>query len=102
MSVATNVTAALAGATGLVGRACLDLLLDDGRYSKVVAVTRRPIGIRHPKLEERIVSFDALSRDALSGCDVAMCALGTTIRKAGSQPAFRLVDHDYVERFAEC
>ena len=31
------------------------------------------------KLEERIVSFDALSREALSGCDVAMCALGTTI-----------------------
>jgi uncharacterized protein YbjT (DUF2867 family) len=41
---------------------------------------------------------------ALDGCeeraDVALCALGTTLKAAGSREAFRAVDHDVVVRFA--
>ena len=38
----------------------------------------------------------------LSGqVDIAFCCLGTTIKQAGSQEAFRAVDHDMVVAFAK-
>lgn len=86
----------LAGATGLVGRAALRRALADPRVGRVVAPTRRPLP-PHPKLENPQVDFDALSADAAWwAVDGVVCALGTTIRTAGSQAAFRRVDHDYV------
>jgi uncharacterized protein YbjT (DUF2867 family) len=91
----------IAGATGLVGRHALALALDDPRVTRIVAPTRRPLP-PHPKLQDsRIenpqVDFDALPADAAWwAVDAAICALGTTIRDAGSQPAFRRVDVDYV------
>lgn len=86
----------LAGATGLVGRAALRRALADPRVGRVVAPTRRPLP-PHPKLENPQVDFDALSADAAWwAVDSVVCALGTTIRTAGSQAAFRRVDHDYV------
>lgn len=90
----------IAGATGLVGRLCLHVLLENNVYSRVIALSRRPIAISDPKLEQEILTFDHLSTHAARLCDAAYCTLGTTIRKAGSQGAFRRVDHDYVERFA--
>jgi uncharacterized protein YbjT (DUF2867 family) len=68
----------------------------------VFAVTRRPLGREHPRLANRIVQqFDHLEAQ-LKGmtCHVAVCCLGTTIRQAGSQEAFRRVDVDYVLAFA--
>lgn len=98
-------TAIIAGATGLVGGYVLQLLLADGGYERVVAVGRRELTTRHPKLEQRIVDFDAL--DALPpsppdfpAADDVFCALGTTIKRAGSREAFRRVDHDYVVALA--
>jgi uncharacterized protein YbjT (DUF2867 family) len=86
----------LAGATGLVGRAALRRALADARVDRVVAPTRRPLP-PHPKLENPQVDFDALPADASWWMvDGVMCTLGTTIRTAGSQAAFRRVDHDYV------
>ncbi len=99
----TGLTAIVAGATGLVGGECLERLLGEPRYSRVVAIARRgPAGARHRKLEVVIADFDRLEsvRDALHG-DHVFCALGTTIRKAGSQARFRVVDHDYPLRLAE-
>lgn len=86
----------LAGATGLVGSEVMRLLLADPTVSRVVALTRRPLPDESPRLEARVVDFDALeaSRDAFA-VDQVICALGTTIRQAGSQQAFRRVDHDY-------
>lgn len=99
----SGLTAVLAGATGLVGGECLRRLLDSRRYARVVAVTRRPLehGGRHRKLDAVIVDFDRLDEfaDQLRG-DHVFCALGTTIRKAGSQARFRVVDHDYPLRLA--
>ncbi len=94
-------TAAIAGASGLVGSLCLKLLLEDESYDRVVAVLRRPIAISHPKLQQEIVDFGALQERAACVCDVAFCALGTTIRAAGSQAAFRRIDHDFVQAFAK-
>lgn len=85
----------LAGATGLVGQATLALALASPRVVAVVAPTRRALPA-HPKLLNPVVDFDALPGDAdWWRVDAVACALGTTIRDAGSQAAFHRVDHDY-------
>jgi uncharacterized protein YbjT (DUF2867 family) len=93
--------ALLAGASGLVGAHALDALLDATDIARVFAVTRRPLGREHPRLANRIVQFDNMESQ-LKGitCQVAVCCLGTTLRQAGSQEAFRRVDVDYVLAFA--
>ena len=93
--------ALLAGASGLVGSHLLTALLEAPDFTRVYAVTRRPLNREHPRLANRIVQFDRLEAQ-LAGlsCDVAFCCLGTTIRDAGSQQAFRRVDVDYVVTFA--
>ena len=97
-------TALIAGATGLVGGECLRLLLEDARYSTVTIVTRRPLGAtaRHPKVREVVVDFDRLeSVRAGLYAEHVFCALGTTIRRAGSKAKFRQVDFEYPRRLAE-
>ena len=85
----------LVGATGLVGEAALQRALASPRVQQVVAPTRRPLA-PHPKLVNPVVDFDTLPADAdWWRVDAVACALGTTIRDAGSQDAFRRVDHDY-------
>ena len=88
-------TILLVGATGLVGQFVLQQALNDSRVAKLVAPTRRPLS-PHPRLENPTVDFDVLPADApWWAVDSVICTLGTTIKKAGSQPAFRKVDHDY-------
>lgn len=87
----------VAGATGLVGNHVLRLLLADSSWSRVVTIGRRPAPERHDKLEQRIVDLGALEALAdLPRADDVFCCLGTTIKQAGSQDAFRRVDYDYV------
>lgn len=93
-------TAWLAGASGLIGGELLRLLLADASYSSVVSLGRRPLDTTHEKLVQRQVDFASLSVSELRSPDVAFCTLGTTIAKAGSQAAFRAVDHDAVLAFA--
>ena len=89
-------TAVVLGASGLVGSDCLRLLLADESYERVHALVRRPLTIEHPKLSQHQVRFDQLDAPApYWSADAVFCALGTTIKKAGSQEAFRVVDHDY-------
>jgi len=85
------------GATGLVGRECLRLLLDDPSVARVVALVRRPLSDSAPaKLRVEVVDFDRLAlRGDLFAVDQIFCALGTTIKQAGSQAAFRRVDLEY-------
>ena len=90
-------SALLLGATGLVGGHCLDLLVEDDAYGRVVVLARKP-GVReHPKLRwhvgtlERLAEFGGLLR-----VDDVFCCLGTTIRAAGSREAFARVDFGYV------
>ena len=92
-------TAVLAGATGLVGQALLRELLANPAYGRVVAVGRRAPPVVHAKLVA--VPTDFADFSALpDGLDDAFCCLGTTIKVAGSQAAFRRVDHDFVLAFA--
>jgi len=100
----SGLTAILAGATGLVGGECLRQLLASPRYGRVIVVTRRELGAaaRHDKLREVVIEFDRLgeAKARLRGEHV-FCALGTTIRKAGSQAKFRAVDYEYPLRLAQ-
>lgn len=83
-------TVLLAGATGLVGGQILAALLRDEAVATVHALSRRPLSLRHPKLQAHLVDFASLP--ALPPADDVYLALGTTIRVAGSQAAFRAVD----------
>lgn len=83
------------GATGLVGRSALDLALTDPRIDAVTAPVRRSLP-DHPKLTTPQVDFDRLpADDSFWTTDAVVCALGTTMRTAGSREAFRRVDHVY-------
>jgi len=93
-------TALLAGATGLVGQQVLQNLLESPHYSEVKILTRRPLNIANPKLTEIIFDFDQPDRTLIKADDV-FCCLGTTIKKAGSQEAFKKVDLDYPVKIAE-
>ncbi len=99
-------TAVLAGATGLIGGHCFHLMLQSPDYARLIVLTRRQpfnyvgIGRPHALLETPIVDFDRLSSADLAGADDVFCALGTTIKKAGSQAAFRKVDFDYIVNLA--
>jgi uncharacterized protein YbjT (DUF2867 family) len=93
-------TALVAGASGLVGGLLLDGLLESPLYREVCSLGRRPLPKQHAKLTQRIVDFAQLEAEALPATDDAFCCLGTTIKKAGSQEAFRAVDHDAVLTFA--
>ncbi len=93
--------ALIAGASGLVGGHCLELLLKNERYSQVISIGRREVPVIHPRLEQKIIDFDKLHA-YYSELDVddVFCCLGTTIKRAGSKEAFYKVDHTYVVELA--
>lgn len=93
-------TAWIAGASGLVGAHCLRLLLERPEYGQIFSLVRRPSGESHSKLAERVVDFEKLDELEAPAPDDVFCALGTTIKKAGSKEAFRKVDFGYVEALA--
>lgn len=80
-------TILVAGATGLVGSRVIALLPD------AIPISRRPIDC--PGV---VADFGDLP--PLPSAHAAVCALGTTRAKAGSEAAFRAVDHDAVLAFA--
>ena len=82
--------ALVAGATGLVGRAVLARLLADKQYSAVHCVGRRAPAQQDPKL--RVHLADSFSEFVAPPVDDVFIALGTTIKVAGSQQAFRALD----------
>ncbi len=89
-------TAILLGASGLVGGYCLRALLADESYARIVLLNRRALPLAaDPHLAQKTISFDSLSPADFAGAHDVFCALGTTIRKAGSQEAFRRVDVEY-------
>ena len=89
-------SALLAGTSGLIGRALLALLLESPHYARVLALLRHSAHDlpAHPKLHIDVVDFERLT--ALPAVDDVFIALGTTIKVAGSEAAFRRVDFDTV------
>ena len=102
---------AVAGATGLVGQAVLALLTSRPtlpgipKSSNLTALVRQPAQLAGlpPGVKGQLVDLSALGRAGVEGLpplDWAVCCLGTTIKAAGSQAAFRAVDFDAVLAFA--
>ena len=92
-------SAVVAGGTGLVGRALLQLLGGDARYRRVISLVRREIPAP-PGVAVQRADFERIEELELQDVDDAFCCLGTTRRQAGSAVAFRRVDLDYVVAFA--
>lgn len=91
----------LLGATGLVGSHVLELALADPRVTAVTAPARKPLPSR-PGLSAPILDFDKLPQDpSIWTADAVICALGTTLKSAGSRERFRRVDHDYPVEIAK-
>ena len=85
------------GATGLVGRELLTYLLREPTILSVTALVRNARTLPNDaKLRVHEIDFAHMERHAdLLEADQVFCALGTTMRQAGSREQFRAVDHDY-------
>lgn len=93
--------AVVAGATGLVGQALVRQLAADGAWREVRALVRRPLPFTAPNVVPIQVDYRNLDNTPWAdGADHLFCALGTTIRQAGSAEAFREVDLTYPLAFA--
>ncbi len=97
----TQRVALLAGGSGFVGSELLRQLLLATDYSRVYAVSRRPLPFDNPRLANRIVPLEE-TRARLAGmrCDDAFCCIGSTRRSAGSAAEREKVDLDLVVSFA--
>ncbi len=91
--------AIVAGATGLVGREIVSLLARDDDYDTVTLLVRRRMDAPYEKCKVQVVNFAVPL--ALKGVDDVFIALGTTIKVAGSEAAFRAVDFDAVVNVAK-
>ncbi|MDQ6422221.1 NAD(P)H-binding protein [Paenibacillus sp. LHD-117] len=95
--------AIIAGATGLVGGELVKLLLGQKGYDGITVLVRRRINIAHPRLTQLVVDYEqlgALPAELFTGADV-YCALGTTMKKAGSKANFERVDYHYPMELAK-
>jgi uncharacterized protein YbjT (DUF2867 family) len=97
-----NLTANVIGATGLVGKQLVHLLLENDNFEKVRIFVRRDAGISHPKLEQQIVDFSVKESwsNQLNG-DVLFSTLGTTLKQAGSKEKEYEVDFTFNLNFAK-
>lgn len=95
------------GASGLVGKALVNQLLQDERYQQVTCLVRSPLASRDyhdplNKLQPLVIDFDALQDyQGYFTVDHVYCCLGTTIKQAGSRAAFRRVDFEFVHVAAQ-
>jgi len=94
-------SALIIGATGLIGTYCLNNLLSHENYNNVIAVTRRPIDISHPKLKHYIIDFaNILDYKELFKADDVFICFGTTMKKSKSKEDFIKVDYAYPYKIA--
>ncbi|WII73949.1 oxidoreductase [Bdellovibrio sp. 22V] len=96
------ISVTLVGGSGLVGSELLQIIGLLGEISSIKAVSRSALGKLPKDTENIVMNLDQLKdRKDLLKADVFVCCLGSTIKKAGSQEAFRKVDYDYVVEFAK-
>ncbi len=94
---------AIIGTTGLIGQACIKQLLQLPEVHSIYSLSRRPLGLQHEKLEERIdPSFDVETMCQGIVVDAAISCFGTTMKQAKSRENFEAIDRDIPLRFARC
>lgn len=97
-----QLTAIVAGSTGLIGSYLVDVLQDDQQYGEVILFNRSPKIFNSNKIKEVLVNFDELESVELNTqIDIGFCCLGTTMKTAGSKDAFYKVDFTYCLEFAK-
>jgi uncharacterized protein YbjT (DUF2867 family) len=90
-------TAVVIGATGLIGNMVVEELLNDDAFSIVRTLTRKPLTIIHPKLQQKIVNFNDINdyKEKFEEGDIIFCCIGTTQKKVqGDKEAYKKVDYD--------
>jgi len=94
--------AIIAGASGLIGGYLLDILLQSPAYQEVVVLVRKELPLTHPRLNQVLVDFDALSEyeGEINGHALFSC-LGSTRKKTPDLTAYRKIDHDYPLQLAQ-
>lgn len=88
-------TAALIGATGMIGQYLLGLLLKDDYFGTVRVLVRRPYPKTDPKMEVKLVDFDDAEsiKLALEETDAVFCCIGTTQKNVkGDKELYRKID----------
>jgi nucleoside-diphosphate-sugar epimerase len=95
-------SALLAGSTGLIGRFCLNILLKNNVYDKIIIPVRKKTENENEKLYQLIINYDKISdfKNEMKADDI-FCCLGTTMKKAGSKEEFYKVDFNYVYNLAK-
>lgn len=93
-------TALIIGATGLVGSKIVRRLNDSKFYSNVILLVRRKSEFNHMKFEERIIDFENIDANLVKGDDV-FCAIGTTLKKAGTKENQYKIDCEYPFKIAQ-
>jgi uncharacterized protein YbjT (DUF2867 family) len=94
--------AVLAGASGLIGSALLDILLTQPGYDEILIIVRQEMPLKHPKLKQLVIDFDKLAdyADQIKGRAI-FCCLGTTKKKTPDLTIYRKIDHDYPVQLAQ-
>ncbi|MFT5592631.1 MAG: hypothetical protein ACI8SR_000993 [Oceanicoccus sp.] len=91
----------VAGATGEVGRRLVEKLIVHNLNADIHVLVRAKSNLFDERVQQHIVDFSQLDSYKLDiSFDIAYCCLGTTIKRAGSQSAFKCVDHNFILQFA--
>ncbi|MFY8285567.1 NAD-dependent dehydratase [Pseudoalteromonas sp. SSMSWG5] len=103
-SQAKDIRLLVLGATGLVGSHVLSQALANSSFSTIIAPTRTPIPSLDTSLEKLInpqIDYENISAyEPEWEVDAVICALGTTIKKAGNRDTLRRIDYDYPLEFS--
>ena len=94
-------TALVAGATGTVGREIVRGLCENENYDQIIVWARRQLKFSHEKIETQIVNFSDVKNMPPREIDEIFCALGTTMKQAGSRGQFYKVDVSYPVNIAK-
>ena len=97
------VKAVIIGATGVVGRELVKLLLQSKKYEQISVVVRKKLSIVHPRLMQYRITMDELNTVPANIFEKAhvFCTLGTTMKQAKTKEKFKEVDFEYVLKFAQ-
>jgi uncharacterized protein YbjT (DUF2867 family) len=92
----TKKTIGIVGATGLIGSHLLEMLCESQEVISIHVLTRKPLNHKNNKIKEfqRDVFSLEVIYEALLGCDVVFCAIGTTQKNVkGDRNLYEKIDY---------
>lgn len=92
-------TSVVIGSTGLVGSNIIKLLSSNTEYNQILSIARSKQSWWPQKVTH--IPFNSGDYTLTQPADIAICCLGTTMKKAGSKKAFQHVDFELVVDFAK-